>query len=150
MHRAVIEVGVDVKCSPEVVFDYCSDLSHEPEWNPMMKRSEKVSEGPIGVGSRFATEFAKGSQMVIEYTNYERPEEWASVGDSAALKASGSGRVVPGPDASHLIMRMELEPHGLRAMATPFLRRRLQAMYQRDVNTIKALLEGDGGELRGA
>jgi hypothetical protein len=132
------------------VFDYCSDLSHEPEWSPMMKRIEKVSHGPVGVGTRFATEFAKGPEMVIEYTNYERPEQWASVGDSAVFRASGSGSVVPVPEGSHLFMRMELEPRGLRAMATPFLRRRMQSMYQRDVNTIKALLEGDGGNHEGA
>ena len=81
--------------------------------------------------------------MVIEYTNYERPTSWASVGDSATLEASGCGLVVPNPDGTHLTMRMELEPHGLLKLATPFLRRRLQSMYKRDVNNIKALLEGD-------
>ncbi len=83
--------------------------------------------------------------MVIEYTSYERPTRWASVGDSATLKASGSGRVVPTPDGTHLIMRMELQPHGLLKLATPFLRRRLQSTYKRDVNNIKARLEGDSG-----
>ena len=150
MRPALIEVEVDIRCSPEAVFDYCSDLSHEPEWNPMMKRIEKVTDGPIGVGARYATEFAKGPQMVIEYTNYERPTRWASVGDSATLKASGSGHVVPTPDGTHLIMRMELDPHGLLKLATPFLRRRLQSMYRRDVNNIKARLEGDRGTDEGA
>ena len=150
MRPALIEVEVDIRCSPEDVFDYCSDLSHEPEWNPMMKCIEKVTDGPIGVGARYATEFAKGPQMVIEYTSYERPTRWASVGDSVTLKASGSGQVVPTPDGTHLIMRMELDPHGLLKLATPFLRHRLQSMYTRDVNNIKARLEGDSGTVEGA
>ena len=100
MRPALIEVEVDIRSSPQAVFDYCSDLSHEPEWNPMMKRIEKVTDGPIGVGARYATEFAKGPQMVIEYTSYERPTRWASVGDSATLKASGSGQVVHAPDGT--------------------------------------------------
>ena len=145
MRPAVIEVEVDIRCSLEAVFDYCSDLSHEPEWNPMMKRIEKITDGPIGVGARYATEFTKGPQMVIEYTSYEPPTRWASVGDSGRLKASGDGRVAPTPDGTHLIMRMELEPHGLLKLATPLLRRRLQSMYKRDVSNIKARLEGDGG-----
>jgi hypothetical protein len=70
---------------------------------------------------------------------------WSSVGDSAALKASGGGRVVPTPDGAHLIMRMEIEPHGLLKLASPFLRRRLQSMYEGDVNNIKARLDGEGG-----
>ena len=150
MRPALIEVEVDIRCSPETVFDYCSDLSHEPEWNPMMKRIEKVTDGPIGVGARYATEFAKGPQMVIEYTGYERPTRWASVGESATLKASGSGQVIPTPGGTHLIMRMELEPHGLLKLATPFLRHRLQSMYKRDVNNVKARLEGDSGTEEGA
>ncbi len=87
--------------------------------------------------------------MVIEYTSYERPTRWASVGDSATLKASGSGHVVPAPDGTHLIMRMELEPHGLFKLAAPFLRRRLQSMYRRDVDNIKARLEGNSGSEEG-
>ena len=70
---------------------------------------------------------------------------WASVGDSAALKASGSGRIVPIPDGTHLIMGMELEPHGLFKLATALLRRRLRSMYKRDVNNIKTRFEGDSG-----
>ena len=67
MRPAFIEVEVDIRRSPEAVFDYCSDLSRESEWNPMMKRIEKLTDGPIGVGVRYATEFAKGPRMIIEY-----------------------------------------------------------------------------------
>ena len=67
-----------------------------------------------------------------------------------ALKASGSGQVAPTPDGTHLIMRMELDPHGLLKLATPFLRHRLQSMYKRDVDNIKARLEGDSGTDEGA
>ena len=150
MRPAFIEVEVDIRRSPEAVFDYCSDLSHEPEWNPMMKRIEKLTDGPIGVGARYATEFTKGPRMVIEYTQYERPTSWSSVGDSAALKASGGGHVVPTSDGAHLMMHMELEPHGLLKLATPLLRRRLQSMYEGDVNNIKARLEVENGTDEGA
>jgi uncharacterized protein YndB with AHSA1/START domain len=64
MRPTFIEVEIDIRHSPEAVFDYCSDLSHEPEWNPMMKRIEKLTDGPIGVGARYATEFTKGPLMV--------------------------------------------------------------------------------------
>ena len=150
MRPAFIEVEVDIRRPPEAVFDYCSDLSHEPEWNPMMKRTEKLTDGPIDVGARYATEFAKGPRMVIEYTRYERPTLWSSVGDSALLKASGGGRVVPTSLGTHLIMHMELEPHGLLKLATPFLRHRLQSMYESDVCNIKARLEDEGGSDEGS
>ena len=35
----------------EQVFDYAADQRNEPIYNPRMLRSEKVTDGPIGVGT---------------------------------------------------------------------------------------------------
>ena len=91
MSRVVVEAEVDIKRSPEDVFDPCSDPSHEREWNPMMKRIVKLTDGPIGVGTRYTTDFAKGPAMVIECMGYERARGWSFKGDSRALKAAGEG-----------------------------------------------------------
>lgn len=141
MTPVVVEAGVDIRRSPEDVFDYCSDPRREPEWNPMMKRIVKVTDGPIAVGCRFTPEFAKGPTMVLECIGYERPSAWAFTGDSHALKATSWGRVVPTSEGAHLVMRMELEPRGLLRLATPLLRRCVTSMFPRDVDNIKARLE---------
>jgi hypothetical protein len=60
MRPLVVEAEVDISRPPGQVFDYCCDPGHEPEWNPMMKSSKKITDGPIGVGARYATEFVKG------------------------------------------------------------------------------------------
>src|SRR6266705_2744063 len=100
MRPVVVEAEVDVKRPPEEVFDYCSDHSNEPEWNPMMKRIEKLTDGPVGVGTRYA-----------------RPATWSLTGNSRALTASGSWRVLPTADGAHLVMRVEMELHGLLRLA---------------------------------
>jgi uncharacterized protein YndB with AHSA1/START domain len=141
MTPVVVEADLDIRRSPEDVFDYCSDASHEPEWNPMMKRIFKLTDGPVRVGTRYKTEFVNGPAMVIECVRYERPTRWSTNGDSDALTARGDGRVVPTSDGAHLVMRMELEPHGLLKLTTPVLRRRLTRMFQRDLENIKARLE---------
>jgi hypothetical protein len=79
--------------------------------------------------------------MVLECPRYERPTEWSVKGNSRALKAGSSGCVVRTPEGSHLVMRMELEPHGLLKLATPLLRRRMKSMFQRHLDNIKARLE---------
>ena len=48
MTPVVVQAEVDIKRSPEVVFDSCGDPSHEPEWNPMMKRALKLTMGSPG------------------------------------------------------------------------------------------------------
>ena len=56
---SVIEVESDIRRSPEDVFDYASDPAHEPEWNLRMKRLEKLTDGPVGVGARYRMEFTR-------------------------------------------------------------------------------------------
>jgi len=48
---------------------------------------------------------------------------------------------VPASDGAHLVMRMELEPHGLLKLVAPLLRRRMTPMFQSDLDNIKARLE---------
>jgi hypothetical protein len=145
MRPVVVEAEVDIKRPPEQVFDYCSDPGREPEWNPMMKSSEKITGSLDGVGALYATEFVKGPPMVMECVGYERPSAWSLIGNSAALKAGGGGRVLPAADGSHLIMRMELEPRGLLRLAAPLLRGRMKPMLERDLANIKSILERSPG-----
>lgn len=144
MSAVAIEAEVDIKRSPEDVFDFCSDPSREPEWNPMMKRVVKLTDGPVGVGARYRSEFVDAPPMVMECLRYERPRAWSLAGDSRALKAVGGGGVAPTSEGAHLVMRMEVEPHGLLKLAAPLLGRRMRSMFQRDLDNIKARLEGEG------
>jgi hypothetical protein len=141
MSPVVVEAEVDINRPPEQVFDYCSDPGREPEWNPMMKASKKITDGPVGVGARYATAFVKGPPMVMECIGYQRPSAWSLAGRSSALTAGGGGRVLPGADGSHLILRMELPPRGLLRLAAPLLRRRMKPMLERDLANIKSMLE---------
>ena len=107
----------------------------------MMTRIEKLTDGPIGTGTRYAAEFVKGPPMVMECTRYERPSTWSLTGQSRALTASGGWRVLPTADGARLVMRVEMELHGLLKLAAPLVRRREQPMFQRDLDNIKARLE---------
>src|SRR5579864_6662617 len=112
MKAAIVEAQVDIDRSPEEVFNYCSDHGHEPEWNPMMKRIERITGGPIGVGTRYSAQFAMGPTMVMECVRYERPTHWSVVGESAAMKVGGENEIAPTASGARLVMRMEIEPHG--------------------------------------
>jgi hypothetical protein len=56
----IIQNAVEIRRSAEDVFDYCTDLSREPEWNPKTRRIEQVTGGPIGLGTRYEGEWVKG------------------------------------------------------------------------------------------
>jgi len=139
---AVIEREADIKRSPEEVFAYCSDPLREPEWNPRLRRIEKLSDGSVGVGARYEMEFIPGRPMVVACVRFDRPTAWALAGELLGLRVGLGGRVLPTPDGAHVALRMEFRAQGLPSVLLPLLRRRMRKELARDLATIKARLEG--------
>ena len=92
---AVIENEIDIKRSPEDVFDYCSDHTHELEWNPKMRLVNKLSDGPVGVGTRYEMEFIPGRPLIAECVRFDRPTAWTVEGKALGMDLSLGGRVTP-------------------------------------------------------
>ena len=66
----------------EVVFDTVADERNEPAYNPAMLASEKLTDGPVGAGTRFKAIHASRSspvEMIVELTEFDRPRRLASV-----------------------------------------------------------------------
>jgi hypothetical protein len=139
---AVIEAEATIRRLPEDVFDYASDPAHEPEWNIRMQRVDKLTDGPVGVGARYRMELTSGPPATGEVVRFERPRLWELVGGSSVLRSGWQGRVLPDGDGAHLVLRMELQLRGPLGLALPLVRRRMRAELERDIVTIKAVLEG--------
>ena len=45
---------IDVDASPEVVFAYLEDFTNAADWDPGVEAAQRLDDGPIRVGSRFA------------------------------------------------------------------------------------------------
>jgi uncharacterized protein YndB with AHSA1/START domain len=90
---AVIEAEADIQRSPEEVFAYCSDHTHEPEWNIKMKDVAKLTDAPIGLGTRYRMEFTSAPSVISECVRFERPSVWEMVGRSRAMTFGWRGRV---------------------------------------------------------
>ena len=141
---AVIVAEAAIRRSPEEVFDYCSDHAHEPEWNIKMRGIQKLTDGPIGVGTRYRMEFTSGPPVISECVRFERPDVWEMIGRSRALTSGWRGTVERKGDAAHLVLRMEVQLRGVLGFAAPVLRRRMRPELVRDIATIKAALERAG------
>jgi hypothetical protein len=99
----IVENAVDIRRSAEEVFDYCTDIVRESDWNPRTRRVvAKLTDGPIGLGTRFDGEWIKSDPMVIEYVHFDRPTRWVSVGRSASLDIKSEGEVSATKDGVRL------------------------------------------------
>jgi uncharacterized protein YndB with AHSA1/START domain len=141
----IIEQAVDIRRSPEEVFDYCTDLAREPEWNPRTRRIDKLTDGPIQLGTRYEGEWVKGDPMTIEFVRYQHPTSWATVGRSRRLVATAEGQVWPTPGGARLVLRTRLQPRGALRLLRPVLGPIMRQRENRNLPAIKAALEQERG-----
>ena len=139
--RALIENEVDISRPAEDVFDYASNHMREPEWNPGMRSIRKLTDGPVGPGTRYEIEFVPGKPMVATCDRFDRPRTWEVSGRVFGMDVALGGQVTPTPSGSHLVFRTEFRSSGLRALALPLIRRRMAPAMQRNVERIKVILE---------
>ncbi|WP_299929622.1 SRPBCC family protein [uncultured Nocardioides sp.] len=108
----VIENQATVACTQEELFDYCVDLRNELEWNPRAVSMEKLTDGPIGVGTKFLARW-KGAPSAIEVTclEFERPRRWVH-DNGGPIAVTFTGVVEPAEGGSRLSVRFDARPRG--------------------------------------
>ena len=139
--RALIENEVDIRRPAEDVFDYASDHMREPEWNPAIRSIRKLTDGPVGRGTRYEMEFVPGNPMVATCDRFDRPRSWEVSGRVFGMDVTLGGQVTSTASGSHLVFRTEFRSGGFRALALPLIRRRMAPAMQRNDERIKAILE---------
>lgn len=120
----VIRGQILIERRVEDVFDFVSDECNEQRYNPQMTFVEQVSDGPIGLGSRFRAVVRSGGRpvaMEIEYTAFDRPSRLGS-------RATMSGMVTDGEltferVGESTIMRWvwDVQPEGALRMLAPLV-----------------------------
>ena len=72
------------------VFEYTADFSNIEEWDPGVVSSRKITDGPVGVGTKYDLDVRFGRSsipMVYEITAYEPNERVVLVGRGDKLMA---------------------------------------------------------------
>jgi uncharacterized protein YndB with AHSA1/START domain len=137
----VLENSVEIALPPAQVFDYLCDLRNEKDWNPKMRSVQLITAEPIGAGSRYRARWAGSPDTIVNYTCFDRPNEWAAVADSKMMTLRFEARVRPAPGGSRLVIRMTLAPHGPMRLLQPLLRRRMQSQEVDNMRFIKTKME---------
>jgi Polyketide cyclase / dehydrase and lipid transport len=141
---AKVEGEIVITRPIEEVFDFVADERNEPRYNPDMRRSEKISEGAIGVGTRFRAEImsrGRPAEMLIEFTAYDRPRQLASVTTLSTMEIRGALSFEPIPEGTRMRWSWTLKPRGLLRLMTPIVAR-IGRRQERAIWTgLKRLLE---------
>ena len=145
---ARVEGKIIINWPVEKVFDFVADERNEPRYNPRMCDAEQISDGPIGLGTRFRTELetmGRKMPMIVEFTGYERPRRLASVTRSSMMETEGALTFESAPGGTRMRWSWDVRPRGALRLMAPLVgvigRRQEQCVW----GNLKGLLEAEAG-----
>jgi hypothetical protein len=115
MASAQISFGLDYP--PETVFDYIADVRNEQQWQKDMRRAEKVTDGPVGEGTVFDTDYRLFGQMRLELKDFRRPEHLVFLGDGSRMAMRFVMDVAAREGGSQVTFDLDMRP---KAALKPF------------------------------
>ncbi len=110
----------------EVIFDLVSDTRNEPKYNPDMLSFEQLTDGPIGMGTRFrAVNKSRGRtlEMVIEFMAFDRPTRLASLTSMESIDIRGALTFEPDPAGTRMKWCWDVQPKGFLKLLSPVIGR---------------------------
>ena len=141
---ADIEGAIVINRPPEQVFDTVADERNEPRYNPRLRNVEKITTGPVGVGTRFRAEtvrMGRASQMVIEFTDFDRPRRLGSSTHMSSVDFPGALTFDPVSEGTRMRWSWDVQPHGVLKLLQPLLVRMGRRQEQAIWSALKRYLE---------
>jgi uncharacterized protein YndB with AHSA1/START domain len=130
-----------IRRSAEDVFDYCSDLRSELHWNPKMKHVEKLTDGPVGVGTRYRARWANSGPTTVEVVQFDRPRRWETCAKARGMGIRFQGTVTDAAPGARYTADLELLPRGLAWLVAPPALLAMRRQDQQNMQRIRKALE---------
>jgi hypothetical protein len=105
-------------------FAFISDLRNAPTWDPQTVAAYKMSEGPIGTGTRFCLVgrlFGYRLNLPYEIGRYDPPRELVIAGETALLRYQDRITLVSDDLGTRLTYEAHLDLKGVFRLANPLL-----------------------------
>jgi hypothetical protein len=139
-HVAVIESSAMIERNIEDVFDYLVDLRNELEWNPGVESMVKLTDGPIGIGTRYLAKWKQSKRIEVECVAFDRPHSWAYT-NGGPVSVTFTATLVPHPTGTRLVARFEARPHGWMRLAFPAFMQIMKRQERENMTNLKRTLE---------
>lgn len=122
--------AIDLPVPIEEAFDYLADFSRTLEWDPSVVEASRLTEGAIGLGSRFSVVVSLlGQRIPLEYeiSEFDRPAHLVLTGGDSSIRSIDEITFVSRPGGTRISYEARLHLSGIRKLADPWL----DLLYQR-------------------
>jgi carbon monoxide dehydrogenase subunit G len=141
-----ISVTHHIDAAPDVVFDLCTDLDHFADRISGITACERLTDGPVGVGTRFRETrkmFGKEATEEMEFTAFQRPTFYQLSCDSCGAHYETDFRFSPEDGGT----RIELE---FRVTPVTFIAKLMTPLSMMMTGPLKKVLEKDLADIQTA
>jgi carbon monoxide dehydrogenase subunit G len=137
---AVIRNTTVIACTPEQAFDYLVDLRNELEWNPRVQSMEKITDGPIGVGTKYRAKWKSSPHIEVECVEHERPRRWA-YHNGGPIEVRFAVRLEPVDEGTRLHAEFDARPHGWFRLVFPIFLLMIKREERANMTHLRIALE---------
>jgi carbon monoxide dehydrogenase subunit G len=138
-----------IKQPVERVFEYVSTPENDPKWVPVSFRHQKISPGPLHVGSITEEDLAflgRRMRCVWEVCHYEPPSAFTVRTVSGPLPATIHLLLESVDSATELTLVVDAELRGVYKLMGPLMKWVVQGQFKTQLRMLKNLLESGTSE----
>jgi uncharacterized protein YndB with AHSA1/START domain len=138
-----IGLAITINQPVERVFEFVSDMRNGPAWLGTSK-SEKVSVGPIGVGSRFDQQMeimGKNETLKFEYLEFEPPTYFSYKYSSSFFTSEDGYEFEAVEGGTRLVYKSEMEFSGMARFGSGFIEKGVKKQQTDNLKKLKQALE---------
>lgn len=136
-----LSVSEIIKRPPADVFDTAADPHKQLEWDPdTLKSVEKLTTGPLALGSRYRGDFKGFGVVEYEFVEYERPRRFAH---RAPMKMGEMHHIFtfePVTEGTRMTQEGILKPNLLGRLAWPLMAGMLRKRFSLIVDEVTQYL----------
>ena len=131
----------------EEVFGFLAEGTNDPKFSPRVQQIAKTTDGPPGVGTRYAStvkDAGMTTQREFEYTAFDEPSRirWVERSKNAITVPDGGYDLAPaGEGQTELSFFNEFEGHGVGKLLAPLALRSARKGAGDFARSIKAAVE---------
>lgn len=130
-----------IRRPPTVVFDFLSDLRNELHWNPDAVIVDKLTDGDIGVGTRFRARWRRTQPTEVEVISFDPPRSWATRSAAMGMLVETTGVVTSHPDGAVYAVTIVATGSGIGRLLAPLAARVMERGEERHMANIRMALE---------
>jgi carbon monoxide dehydrogenase subunit G len=130
----------------EAVFDFLADGENDPKFSPRVQEIRKTTEGPVGVGTVYAStvkDAGMTTKREFKLTEFERPTRirWTEISQNSITATEGGYDLAPDGEGTRVRIYNVLEGHGIGKLIAPLALRAARKGADDMARAIKAAVE---------